>query len=143
MCSVVLFFALVSSPLTSHNFLVWWIKYNNLSIYISQLIRYARDYSSYGDFIDSGRLLTKKLVDQGYTLEKLKIYFRKFYGRYSDLVQHYNTYISQFLCDLFLCWCVLHIPDLTPPGMTGYTLYSTAGECSQQVLFTLPGHLFT
>ena len=72
-------------------------------VYISQLIRYARACSSYGDFIDRGRLLTKKLVDQGYTLEKLKIYFRKFYGRYNDLLQHYNTPLSQFLCDLVLC----------------------------------------
>ena len=61
-----------------------------------------RAYSSYGDFIDRGRLLTKTLLDQGYTLEKLKIYFRKCYGRYNDLVQHYNTPLSQFVCDLVL-----------------------------------------
>ena len=41
-------------------------------VYTSKLIRYARACSSYGDFIDTGRLLTKKLVDQGYTLAKLK-----------------------------------------------------------------------
>ena len=35
-------------------------------VYISQLIRYERDGSSYGDFIESRRLLIKKLVDQGY-----------------------------------------------------------------------------
>ena len=39
-------------------------------VYISQLIRYARAYSLCVDFIDRGRLLTKKLVVQGYTLEK-------------------------------------------------------------------------
>ena len=72
-------------------------------VYISQLIGYARACSSYGDFIDRRRLLTKKRVDQGYTLEKLKIYFRKFFGRYNDLLQHYNTPLSQFLCDLVLC----------------------------------------
>ena len=49
-------------------------------VYISQLIRYVRTCSSYGDVIDKGRLLTKNLVDQGYTLEKLKIYFRKFHA---------------------------------------------------------------
>ena len=38
-------------------------------IYIAQLIRYARACSSYGDFIYGGRLLTRKLVDQGYTVE--------------------------------------------------------------------------
>ena len=31
----------------------------------SQLIRYAIGCSSYGDFIDRGRILTNKLVDQG------------------------------------------------------------------------------
>ena len=31
------------------------------------------------------------LVDQGYTLTKLKIWFRTFYGIYNDLLQHYNT----------------------------------------------------
>ena len=30
-------------------------------------------------------------IDQGYTLEKLKIFFRKFYGRYNDLL--YNITI--------------------------------------------------
>ena len=38
-------------------------------------------HTSYGDIIDRERLLTNQLVDQGYTLEKLKVYFRKFYGR--------------------------------------------------------------
>ena len=65
------------------------------------------------------------LVDQGYTLEKLKIYFRKFYDRYNDLVQHYNIPLSQFLCDQVLT-LTLHIPDLTPSDMTGYTYDSTA-----------------
>ena len=69
----------------------------------SQLIRYARACSSYGDFMGRGRLLTKKLFDQAYVLETLKIYFQKFYGRYNDLVQNYNIPLSQFLCDLVLC----------------------------------------
>ena len=71
------------------------------------------------------------------------IYFRMFYGRYNDLVQHYNTPLYQILCDLVLCWCVLHTPDLTPLDMTSYTLDSTAGSWSQHVNFTLPEHLFT
>ena len=39
-------------------------------VYILQLIRYARACSSSGDFIERGRLLTKKLVGQDYTLEQ-------------------------------------------------------------------------
>ena len=57
-------------------------------VYTSQLLRYARACSSYGDCIHRGGLLTKKLADHSYTLEKLKIYFRKFYGRYNDLLKH-------------------------------------------------------
>ena len=68
-------------------------------VYISQLIRNARACSSYGDFIDRGKLLTKTLVDQCYTIKKMKIYFDiyfKFYGRYNDLVQYYNTPFRNF-----------------------------------------------
>ena len=72
-------------------------------------------HSSYGDFIDIGRLLTKKRVDQGYTLDKLKIYFRKFYGRYNALVQHYNTPLLQFLWPSPLLMCV-KCPGLDPTG---------------------------
>ena len=46
--------------------------------------------------LDRGKLLTKKLVDQSSSLEKLKIYFRKFYGRYKDLLQHYNIPCDSF-----------------------------------------------
>ena len=60
-------------------------------VYVWQLIRYNRACSSYGNFIDRGRILTRKLVDQGYTLEKLKIYFRKFYGRYNDTKEAKKT----------------------------------------------------
>ena len=38
----------------------------------------------------------------GIRLKKLKIYFRKCYDPYNDLVQHYNTTLSQFVCDLVL-----------------------------------------
>ena len=60
-------------------------------------------------------------------LEKMKIYFRKFYGRYSDLLQHYNTPLSQFLSDLVLCLCVSYIGI----DLTGYDwLYSWShGGC--------------
>ena len=57
-----------------------------------------------------------------------------------DLVQNYNTPLSQ--CDLVICWCVLHTPDLISSDMTGYTLDSTASSWPHQVRFTLPGHLF-
>ena len=37
---------------------------------------------------------------------------------------------------------MIHTQDLTSPGMTGGIRDSTAGAWSQQVMFTLPGHIF-
>ena len=87
--------------------------------------------------------MASKVADflPGVIKDELKIYFRKLYGRYNDLVhvQHYNTPLSQFLCDLVLCWCVLHTPDLTPPDITGYTLESTAGAWHIRWRLLFPG----
>ena len=82
--------------------------------------------------LDRGRLLTKKLADQGYTLEKLKIYFQNFCGRYNHLLQHYNTPLSTLLM------CVTY----TRFGLATW-LDSTVGAWPHKVKFTLPGHLFT
>ena len=41
-------------------------------IYIYQMIRYARACGSYQDFIDRGLLLTRKLLNKGFLLVKLK-----------------------------------------------------------------------
>jgi hypothetical protein len=57
------------------------IKYTNKSIniqpkshysVISQLIRYSRDCGSYQDFLNRRLLLTRKLLNQGFLLIKLK-----------------------------------------------------------------------
>ena len=53
-------------------------------VYISQLIRWV--CFAYEDFSKRGKLLTKKLMLQGYHESRLKSLFRKFYGRYNDLV---------------------------------------------------------
>jgi hypothetical protein len=50
-------------------------------VYISLLIRYSRACGSYQDFLDRGLLLTRKLLNQGFLLVKLKSSHRKFYGR--------------------------------------------------------------
>jgi hypothetical protein len=49
-------------------------------VYISQLIRYSRACGSYQDFLDRGLLLTRKILNQGFLLVKLKSSLRKFYG---------------------------------------------------------------
>ena len=58
-------------------------------VFISQLIRYVRACSSYECFILRARRLSSKLLKQEYLVERLKSSFRKFYGRYGDLIQQY------------------------------------------------------
>jgi hypothetical protein len=41
-------------------------------VYISQMIRYSRACGYYQDFLDRGLLLTRKLLNQGFLLAKLK-----------------------------------------------------------------------
>ena len=69
-------------------------------VFISQLIRYARACSSYECFILRARRLSSKLLKQGYLVERLKSSFRKFYGRYGDLIQQYEVSLSRMLYDI-------------------------------------------
>ena len=70
--------------------------------FISQLIRYARACSSYECFILRARRLSSKLLKQGYLAELLKSSFRKFYGRYGDLIQQYEVSLSRMLNDILI-----------------------------------------
>ena len=69
-------------------------------VYVSQLIRYARACSNYQDFMERGKVLTTKLLSQGYKKTKLLATLKKFCGRHHDLV---NPTIWQFpeLFDVF------------------------------------------
>ena len=69
-------------------------------VFISQLIRYARACSSYGCFILRATRLSNKLLEQGYVKERLKSSFRKFYGRYGDLIQQYEVSLTRMLNDI-------------------------------------------
>jgi hypothetical protein len=55
-------------------------------VYISQLIWYSRACGSYDDFFDRELLVTRKLLNQGFLVIKLKSSLRTFYGRHHDLV---------------------------------------------------------
>ena len=55
-------------------------------VYISQLIRFARASSCVADFNTRNRLLTQKLLKQGYWYHKLLKTFSKFYRRNYDLI---------------------------------------------------------
>jgi hypothetical protein len=70
-------------------------------VYISQLIRYSRACGSYQDFLDRGLLLTRKLLNQGIVLVKLKSSVRKLYGPHHDLVDRYGISVSQITTDMF------------------------------------------
>ena len=48
-------------------------------VYVSQLIRYARACSNYQDFMERGKVLTTKLLNQGYQKTKLVATLKKFY----------------------------------------------------------------
>ena len=74
-------------------------------VYISQLIRYARACFVYEDFSKRGRLLTNKLMLQGYYESRLKSSFRKLHGRYNDLVCDYKLSLAHMLNDLFYTIC--------------------------------------
>ena len=60
-------------------------------VYISQLIRFARVSSHVDDFNTRNKVLTAKLLRQGYRHHKLPKAFSKFYRRHFDIVSKYNS----------------------------------------------------
>ena len=68
-------------------------------VYASQLVRYARCCSSYSDFLIRHRALVKRLLSQGYKVNRLSNTFKKFYGRHTDLVGQYKKNVCQMFAD--------------------------------------------
>ena len=66
-------------------------------LYISQLIRFARVSSIVDDFNTRNKILTAKLLRQGYRYHKLRKAFSKFYRRHFDLVSKYNVEVKALL----------------------------------------------
>ena len=64
-------------------------------VFSSQLIRYALACSSYECFI-----LRARILKQEYLVKRLKSSFRKFYGRYLDLIKQYEVSPSRVLNDI-------------------------------------------
>ncbi|KAK3106240.1 hypothetical protein FSP39_015854 [Pinctada imbricata] len=69
-------------------------------VFISQLIRYARASTKYTDFVLKARRLSDKLLSQGYVCDRLTSSLRKFYGRYGELVIHYDVPLSRMVDDI-------------------------------------------
>jgi hypothetical protein len=55
---------------------------------ISQMIRYVRACPAYDQFLSRNRLLTDKLIIQGFLKSRLMSAFGKFYGRYNGVIYH-------------------------------------------------------
>ena len=124
-------------------------------VFISQLIRYSRACSSYECFILRARRLSSKLLKQGYLAERLKSSFRKFYGRYGDLIQQYEVSLSRMLNDILILdqqW-LPNQSDFPPiswpwyrawpsPIMSGFHGAFATGVASQQGTLTLPDTWF-
>ena len=66
-------------------------------VYISQFIRIARVSSHVDDFNTRDKVLTAKLLRQGYKYHKLRKAFSKFYRRHFDLVSKHNDEFKTLL----------------------------------------------
>ena len=81
-------------------------------VYISQLIRFVRVSSHVDDFKTRHKVLTAKLLRQGYRYHKLRKAFSNFYWRHFDLVSKYNVGLKHFFYKVFLnlnfmaTWCI-------------------------------------
>jgi hypothetical protein len=63
--------------------------------------RYSVAGGYYRDFIDRGLMLTRKLLNNGLVVVKLKSSLRKFYGHHHDLVDRYGISVSHMTTDMF------------------------------------------
>ena len=70
-------------------------------VYISQLIRYARCCSHYDNFRYRHKCLVDRLLSQGYIALRLEKSFKKFYGRYQDLIEKYQRSVNVMVNDSF------------------------------------------
>ena len=69
-------------------------------VYVPQLVRYAGACCNYEDFVEKGKLLTSKLLSQGYRRTKLESTLKMFYGRHHALVDPYSVAASKLVTDI-------------------------------------------
>jgi hypothetical protein len=69
--------------------------------YIFQLVRYFGACGSYDDFFDRGILQTRKLLNHGFRVVKLRSSHRKLYDRHNDLVVGNVISVSQMTRNMF------------------------------------------
>ena len=68
-------------------------------VYISQLIRFARVSGHVDDFNTRNKVLTAKLLRQGYGYNKIRKAFSKFNLRHFDIVSKYNVGLKTLLLE--------------------------------------------
>ena len=116
---------------------------------------YARACSSYECFILRARWLSSKLLKHGYLAERLKSSFEEFYGRYEDLIQQYEVFLSRMLNGIQILdqqW-LPNQSDFPPiswpwyrawpsPIMSGFHGAFATGLACQQGTLTLPDTWF-
>ena len=87
------------------------------SVFISQLIRYARSCSSYECFILRAARLSSKLLGQGYVMERLKSppgSFMVDMGISSNIMKSPSPKCYMIFCDMTIYNDTLNWPDITP-----------------------------
>ena len=67
--------------------------------YISQLVRIGRICDRYVDFIERHRILTTRLLKQGYKYDHLCSYFKRFSGKYKDIFNKFKITLKQHIKD--------------------------------------------
>ena len=72
-------------------------RFTSYGVYISQLIRIARASSYITEFNTRIKLLTQKLLEQGYWYHKLCKTFSKFYRRYYNLISKFKIGLKSLL----------------------------------------------
>ena len=88
-------------------------------------MRYTQVFSLYECFILRVRRLSSKLLQQGYLVKRLKSSFRKFYGRYEDLIKQYEVSLSRILNDILTLDQQLlpNLSDFPPISWPWYRLW--------------------
>ena len=67
--------------------------------YISQLVRIGRICDRYVDFLERHRILTTRLLKQGYKYDHLCSYFKRFSGKYKDIFNKFKITLKQHIKD--------------------------------------------
>ena len=81
--------------------------------------------------MERGKVLTTKLLSQGYQKTKLVATLKKFYGRHHDLVNPYNVAVSRIVSDVF---AINRLPKSRTYASTDISFVQTYGHGGRSLL---------